>query len=109
MERAAFAPYGERAKRTGGRHRNRVYPVLSPIKRERRRKLPPVSAGHERCVRSIDYASWLMARRRWLPCNPLDAFAMHAEDVRYDRAQVFSRPAAGRLYSPRDGSSGEFP
>ena len=68
-------------ERTGNRHRDRVYPVLSRSKRHRQRREPLYGVCVEKVSRSIERASYIAAARRWLPCNPLTAHAMRVEDA----------------------------
>jgi hypothetical protein len=89
--RAEFEPFVEHYDgrrhfanevRGAGRFRERVYPVLSNSRRQRRKRLPMFSVCVVKVSRSIEQSARLSEARRWLPCNPLVAFAMRAEDAR---------------------------
>ena len=71
---------------TAGRHRDRVYPVLSSFKRSRstiRRFHGPASVI--RSSNELERASKISEALRWIPMRPLDAYAMRVEDARMAR------------------------
>ena len=71
--------------RAGGRFADRVWPVFrnAPrVKRKRLRKSLDTSVVVRKASAAITKAAALSETRRWIPMNPLQAYAMRAEDAR---------------------------
>ena len=64
-----------------GRFRDRHWPVFQRPKRHAHPRHLPMSPCGEKMSRAIAFSAWLSEARRWLPCNPLDAYAMRVEDA----------------------------
>lgn len=92
---ATFEPFVERhdgavtfANRqfhSGDPFMQRHWPVFSLVKRGRLKCRRPIHHRARRDSDQITESSRLCEARRWLPCNPLDAHAMKAEDARLAR------------------------
>ncbi len=94
IERAKFDPFIERGRdgcvwfansvRAKGRFADRVWAVFrnTRIKRQRLRKPLDTSVVVRKASTAITKAAVLGEGRRWIPMNPLQAFAMRVEDVR---------------------------
>jgi hypothetical protein len=71
---AAGRTHFEGQRPTKGRHRERVWPVLSRYKDQRQRKKEPLDPHRfARQDRLLERASLLTILRRWYPMHPLDA------------------------------------
>lgn len=65
------------------RHRDRVYPVLSAARRRRYRKRRAfANHAHRRVSDAIKRAADLCHAYHYLPCNPLESYAMAREDAK---------------------------
>ena len=91
LNRAQHAHFGGlrcdvRPSPTIGRHRDRVYPVLSSFKRARRaqRRFYGPAAVIRRSS-ELERASKISEALRWIPMRPLEAYAMRVEDARMAR------------------------
>jgi hypothetical protein len=94
IERAKLDPFIERGRdgcvwfanrvRAKGRFADRVWAVFrnAQIKRKCLRKPLDTSVVVRKASTAITKAAALGEARRWIPMNPLQAFAMRVEDVR---------------------------
>jgi hypothetical protein len=94
IERAKLDPFIERRRdgyvwfanrvRAKGRFADRVWAVFRNARTKRRclRKPLDTSAVVRKASAAITKAAALSEARRWIPMNPLQAYAMRAEDAR---------------------------
>ncbi len=94
IERAKRDPFIERGGdghvrfanrvRAKGRFADRVWAVFrnARIKRQRLRRPLDTSVVVRKASTAISRAAALGAARRWIPMNPLQAYAMRVEDIR---------------------------
>jgi hypothetical protein len=66
----------------GATSRDRCWPVFSPVKRKRWKRLPLPGARHALANRAIQRDARIAAARGWLCCNPLLVHVMTVEDAR---------------------------
>lgn len=70
--------------RAGGRFADRVWPVSRNTPRVKRKRLRPLDTSVivRKASAAIAKAAALSEARRWIPMNPLQAYAMRVEDAR---------------------------
>src|SRR5512137_644793 len=106
IERAKLDPFIERGAdgrvwfanriRAEGRFADRVWPVFRNARIERKplRKPTHTSVIARKASAAITKAAALSEVRRWIPMNPLQAYAMRVEDARIAQRARRQTPAA---------------
>jgi hypothetical protein len=105
IERAKCDPFIERQAdgrvwfanriRAQGRFADRVWPVFRNARNKRKRLPEPsdTSVIVRKASASISRAAALCEARRWIPMNPLQAYAMRVEDARLAKRRHRHRPS----------------